>query len=458
MATISLKAYKLREQKRPWVIKWPNKPLKLKSRRTRPNFRLERRTVKGGGVETTLHAKHYFINTGFSSWPINSVKPIQHLDSYDVSGPHCLYRDNAVEDWRSGSVTNYGVIISTANGARDATSARALFSAIRNFKDSARNDTQAQLATMLGEGSKSFSMIAKRIGMVIKAYQHLRKGRLYEALVSLEVVPQDLQKNASWTAKNGKVYKPYDMKKSYATTLRVDRNGAVTKGPTYSTYMPVGLPARNRRAIEATQASSLLGRTFGSLSDIWLELNFGWAPLLKDARTALKVTANRVPPFKSEGRGKYTNSEKQGSGHDYTITTAMSKAKVIGYVSVSNPNASTYSQLGLDSNAAAAWDTVPWSFVVDWFIPVSKYLQTLAPLSGVTIKDASSSVRSQVEIERAWVNYQLFKQQGRYDEKWREPGVSSLPNLTDLICDFTKLSSWTAVTTAALSIQQLRKL
>jgi hypothetical protein len=47
--------------------------------------------------------------------------------------------------------------------------------------------------------------------------------------------------------------------------------------------------------------------------------------------------------------------------------------------------------LGFTNPLVVAWEVVPWSFVVDWFIPVGRYLEQLSATHGWTFYDGCRS-------------------------------------------------------------------
>jgi len=52
---------------------------------------------------------------------------------------------------------------------------------------------------------------------------------------------------------------------------------------------------------------------------------------------------------------------------------------------------SNLSQMGLLNPAEVAWELTPWSFVVDWFVPVGNVLEALTARVGVTFIDGFTS-------------------------------------------------------------------
>jgi len=49
---------------------------------------------------------------------------------------------------------------------------------------------------------------------------------------------------------------------------------------------------------------------------------------------------------------------------------------------------------GLDNPLAIAWEVVPFSFVVDWFLPINRYLKNISALNGLELIHATVFKRS----------------------------------------------------------------
>lgn len=115
----------------------------------------------------------------------------------------------------------------------------------------------------------------------------------------------------------------------------------------------------------------------------WLELQYGWFPLLQDAQDGAKMLAHflEVPfhqtvKFGSMKSGSISGAASSqpgwgGACHTRVSYTALIKERNIAQLS------------GLTDIASVAWELMPYSFVVDWFIPIGDYLQARGTLSGV---------------------------------------------------------------------------
>lgn len=123
--------------------------------------------------------------------------------------------------------------------------------------------------------------------------------------------------------------------------------------------------------------------TSKKIAKLRLEFAYGWAPLVG---SIYDISSREFPPnpelYISE---KVTTPFNSVSG---TRTTDGSIRAGCSFLAVmDSPLVSSAEKLGLTNPASIAWEIVPFSFVVDWFIPISSYIQSLTAFSGYTIKD-----------------------------------------------------------------------
>lgn len=118
----------------------------------------------------------------------------------------------------------------------------------------------------------------------------------------------------------------------------------------------------------------------GDIAGTHLSLVYGWLPLLSDlhaASEALEVLAN--PPRRSSvtvTRGKVLMLDGSQSPTLYACSGPKSISRRIQYrMTEELPTARS---LGLIDPVSIAWELVPYSFVVDWFVPIGTYLSNLA--------------------------------------------------------------------------------
>ena len=144
----------------------------------------------------------------------------------------------------------------------------------------------------------------------------------------------------------------------------------------------------------------------------WLELQYGWKPLLSDVHGAVQQLNNRV------------YNESKGIGNSGLVTVKASiKSSDVTYKTVGDsigavcsvvkrhkiehkgfirldfmpndlPLVRTLAQLGITNPLEIAWELTPWSFVADWFIPIGDYLDSLDATFGWDFKGGSFSAKT----------------------------------------------------------------
>lgn len=119
----------------------------------------------------------------------------------------------------------------------------------------------------------------------------------------------------------------------------------------------------------------------------WLELQYGWLPLISDAYTLLNFKPFAGDYIKGRARDTVEYTSPLGS------RVVHSKKVEYGcHVLVTDPMVGFANQAGLLNPALVVWELVPFSFVVDWFLPVGDHLDYLTALCGLSISDGYKSV------------------------------------------------------------------
>lgn len=133
---------------------------------------------------------------------------------------------------------------------------------------------------------------------------------------------------------------------------------------------------RFSKAFDALKLAKVRGvSSRKTLSSNWLELQYGWVPLLSD----IKAGAEAFASLYNEERSVYTvNMTKQGriySDAGYTVNGgAWSKQRLKAIVRRNNTSAMTPS---IVDPVLVAWELLPLSFVADWILPIGNYLEAL---------------------------------------------------------------------------------
>lgn len=132
----------------------------------------------------------------------------------------------------------------------------------------------------------------------------------------------------------------------------------------------------------------------GVASDAWLAYSYALRPLLSDIHGAAKALSKRnkfvdVAVVRSTNlfdfRDKFVTAP---SSWAYTAEM-MGEVRTRGEIRfrVSNPLYRIFDQVGLTNPLSIAWELVPFSFVVDWLLPIGKTLANVVPPQGVDFVD-----------------------------------------------------------------------
>lgn len=147
-----------------------------------------------------------------------------------------------------------------------------------------------------------------------------------------------------------------------------------------------------KRIKKAALAPKKLKRLVKMLSDLRLEFSFGWAPLAQDIYTL----GNEIMPpiFYADVKASVNEEQQTFPSFGYVGGYMGSvKLKAFARVSMANPVTSSASQLGLTDPAVTAWEIVPWSFAIDWILPIGDYLSQINMFSGLRLETGSLTVR-----------------------------------------------------------------
>lgn len=138
-----------------------------------------------------------------------------------------------------------------------------------------------------------------------------------------------------------------------------------------------------------------------SASDYWLAINYGWLPTISDmtgAMIAADKVRHRDPTYicrVNDGFETVENLTKRAIWPPFNYVwkfthrctrDRMVSLKMEAWFKITNPTLKTADQLGLLNPGLVAWERVPFSFVIDWFIPIGDWIAQVPPLTGVEIE------------------------------------------------------------------------
>lgn len=144
-------------------------------------------------------------------------------------------------------------------------------------------------------------------------------------------------------------------------------------------------------------------------SNAWLETTYGWTPLLSEIDNAAKDLAkgweNHDSDIIARGTAKEKGSCKQ-PGRDSWVPSGALSEQIADYdvrygftarFRVIDSNLRTLSSLGLINPLEVAWELVPYSFVVDWFLPIGSWINNLDATAGIQFVSGSQSRKRKVQ-------------------------------------------------------------
>jgi hypothetical protein len=218
-----------------------------------------------------------------------------------------------------------------------------------------------------------------------------------------------------------------------------------------------------------------------TITDQYLEHIYGWMPLMSDVYELKKLIADKaVASLLINARG---NSRTQnGLGSPYLAFndisgryrtnlvgcdgTTVVKTTIWAQLDPNHPYLRSMNQLGLLNPLSLAWELTPWSFVVDWFLPIGSTLGALSASAGLTFVAGDTSARTSeshsIEVEyygdETLVNYKStpMKSTITYEGYIRESlGTWPLPGVWAVSDPFGGKRKKRIITSLALLIQNL---
>jgi hypothetical protein len=234
------------------------------------------------------------------------------------------------------------------------------FNALQRLISKAQTGLQANMAQNIAQVSQLSSLIFGNATKISKALYQLKKGNIPSAI----------------------------------NTLTAGRVSPSWKGP-------IGSPSKTK-----------------SVASNWLQLQYGWKPLLSDIEGFMTAMGNLNAPNDTVQRvSSSATAQRQfnvayppdhglfiGSGYGKTtfIVTTTTKFKI--RFRVDDPLTAFLAQTGFTNPINLFWEILPFSFVFDWFLPIGNYLQSLSAWHGVTFLGGSKVRFSRIRGNSA-INY-----------------------------------------------------
>lgn len=121
------------------------------------------------------------------------------------------------------------------------------------------------------------------------------------------------------------------------------------------------------------------------LSSFWLEIQYGWLPLIGDIHDGAAYIGYAVgqdfKPTRVSAKREWQEVVEHKPVQYQVCCTRITTKFLARYVITDLKAAPITSLPSLSSLVGVAWEKLPWSFVVDWAVPVSQYLAALRTAS-----------------------------------------------------------------------------
>jgi hypothetical protein len=150
-----------------------------------------------------------------------------------------------------------------------------------------------------------------------------------------------------------------------------------------------------------------------ALADNWLALQYGWKPLLQDIDGSMRALAdfhNRTPHLTN--RSTHSATTKEETSEVLRFNTGPSSPtcgeKKEFYTStcrymleweIDSRLKRFLQQTGFTSPINLMWEVLPYSFVVDWLVPIGPYLEACSAFEGLTLVRGCKTQFTKVETQ-----------------------------------------------------------
>jgi hypothetical protein len=122
-----------------------------------------------------------------------------------------------------------------------------------------------------------------------------------------------------------------------------------------------------------------------------LKVFFGYMPLMSDVQTCAELLSRDFDPQQVEAYCKRADNSTTGSSVVSNRWLKREewwyKAKMGCEAQIDNPNLYLAQKLGLINPFATAWELMRWSFVVDYFVNVNQFVNSLTDQYGVALTE-----------------------------------------------------------------------
>lgn len=148
-----------------------------------------------------------------------------------------------------------------------------------------------------------------------------------------------------------------------------------------------------------------------NLDNHWLEFSYGWKPLVSDIYGSAELLAktyflNRPLTVNTKARDeqirKNTAIYTFAGSNCYWDEWLVDEARYHIEFREDSATASRLASTGITNPLLLTWELLPYSFVLDWFLPVGSYLQSLDATVGLTFYRGTKTIKSTQRYHSRW--------------------------------------------------------
>lgn len=155
--------------------------------------------------------------------------------------------------------------------------------------------------------------------------------------------------------------------------------------------------------VQEFQKGNLARDLWRCIPNSWLQLQYGWTPLMSDLEGAMnhlaRLSLTQKPLVFTKGTAKIEEDVtaplvarspySQNSGHTTWEQKRVASVQLV--YGVNSPALIQASQLGLVNPLEIVWEVTRYSFVVDWFLPIGSWMSALTADLGYNFVTGSLS-------------------------------------------------------------------
>lgn len=139
--------------------------------------------------------------------------------------------------------------------------------------------------------------------------------------------------------------------------------------------------------------SKTKSQKFGSTSEAWLSLQYGWLPMMNDIYSAANLIRNGIannasPMVKASRDDPFYSKPALYSVYDGFVDGTFERGCEVGVrFNIANQTLYDLDRYGLLDPLSLAWELVPLSFVVDWFTGAGDFIDSWTRPIGLAFRE-----------------------------------------------------------------------